>query len=217
MTRTLNTGMASDIGASSAEVCHLVQLAFGAGTVYLTDAGQSILWGGNTYQAVGGNLSVGDLQELTDDNGQQLQLTLGGVDITLLGTILGQTYRGRNAKVYYAHLLNGAVVADPVLMWSGFMNGGFTIQDVRPSDGTAGSVTITTQISGRLGELARVKGIRTNIQSHQQYYSTDTFFQNTPNLVGRVIYWGRVPSTASGNGSNPDKTDAPKNNRILRL
>ena len=72
----------------------------------------------------------------------------------------------------------------------GFQNAGWRITEVRDPDGSRNTVTIRTRAVSRLAELAQVKGIKSNVTSHQQFFGTDTFFQNVPDIMDKAIDWG---------------------------
>ena len=53
-----------------------------------------------------------------------------------------------------------------------------------------------------------MRGLRTNLESHQALFSGETFFQNIPGIIGRRIYWGVDDPAASrpapiGSGGGP--------------
>jgi hypothetical protein len=173
VTRTLGAGIATDINAASGERCQFIQFNFadiaGAPTpVYLTTAAKDIVWNAITWQATGHMMELDALGESADDPGNGLKVKLSGVDQTILALILGSTWRGRTATIWYAALdqSTGAVKADPVIMFSGPMNGGFEIGESRGDFG-GGTVDIQARLTSRLDELVKIRGVKTNVQSHQ--------------------------------------------------
>lgn len=211
MTRTLGAGIATDIGAATAETTELILLDFadistGVPTpVYLTTAAKDIVWSGQTWQAVGGRLELDALGESTDGAGTGFKMNLSGVDQTVIALILGARYRGRTASVWYVHLdqAAGTVITDPVLMFVGMLNGGWDIVESRSFEG--GTVDITLRLTAKVNELVRVRGVRTNLQSHQTVIpsaTTDTFFQHVGLLALRKVFWGmKTPVDLKPNGA----------------
>lgn len=216
MTRTLGAGLSADIAAATAERCQFIELDFAdlsnnPTPVYLTTANQDITWNAHTWQAVGGTMDLDALGE-SDDPTQGHRMKLSGVSQTVLSLILGSRWRGRNATIYHVPLdpVVGTVKVDPVIMFSGPMNGGFSLNESRGDFG-GGTVDIDARLTSRLGELTKVRGIRTNIHSHQATVAgatTDTFFQNVDNLMLRKPFWG-VKSATNPIGYLPPVTKQP--------
>lgn len=196
MPRALVAAMLTDIAdVTGTEKTEFIELNFSGGVFRLATAGIDISWNGFAWQAVGGRLSVDGFSETADPDASGNRLILSGVDQSIIAAILGQNYRGRIARIWYAHLdpVTGAVVANPVLMFDGYMNDGFKIDESRGDFG-GGTVDVSTKLVARINDLAKVRGIRTNLHSHQVApvtgASTDTFFQTVPTIPGRKIYWG---------------------------
>ena len=191
MSRTLSAGMLTAIAADTGEVCQLLELAFSSGTQRYSTSAQDISWSGNTYTAVGGAIGLESVNEVADLSSFTAQLTASGLDASVLPHILSESYIGRSAKVYLAHLDQtlGTVISTPVLMFGGYMNGGWSIECTQPSDGSAGTVTIRGQITDRLAGLDQRRGIQANVGAHQALYPGDTFFDSVGQLVGRNIVW----------------------------
>lgn len=199
MPRTIAAPMLADLGAVSAELnCFLLELDFEGSPQYLTNAGVHLDWNGHTWVAVGGNLTIGGTQERWEP-GSAMRLSLSGVDAALLALILQLQYRGRQAKVWWTHWdpTTGTVVSDPILLFTGNLNDAFDIQehvseDLGAEDG--GAIDITTRVTERTSDVGRLRGVRTNVHSHQASgipnSSDDTFFQTVATLPGKRIFWG---------------------------
>lgn len=85
----------------------------------------------------------------------------------------------------------GTVVLDPIIVFKGFMNESFQIEEERDDQGNdIGTVTISTRLTSRMAVMAKVRGIRTNLESHQALFPGDTFFKFVPTLQGKKIKWG---------------------------
>lgn len=212
MTRIIGASMLTDLGQPAAAKTEFIELQFGAGTRRITTAPQNITWNGFTWQAVGGQLELEALPDSTDERGQGVGMTLSGVDLTLLGDILAEQYRGRPCSIWYAHInASGQVVTDPVLMFSGWMNDPWGVEEVRNPEG--GSVTIRTRISSRFATWRQRRGFQMTVESHSAALAglgfltagqRDTFFATVPTIVGRLIRWGSseaIRTTPPGGGS----------------
>jgi hypothetical protein len=185
------------IEKDSAEFVHLIEMNFGAGPVRVNTGAQDLNWNGFTWQAVGGLMEIGGIEETNDGKGQGLDLKLSGVDQTILAVLLTSDYRGRTAKIYRAHLNTaaGTVIENPLLLFQGLQLSAFQVDESQDSR-KGGTVTISTRLSGYFG-VERVRGIQTNVISHQHEYAGETFFQHTASLATAKIYWGTaLPRTA---------------------
>ncbi len=198
MTRTMAAGMVTAAKAETGEYCYLLSFAFSGGTLYLTTASTDIDWSGNTYQAIGGLTfeAVRETRELTD---QSLRVTLDGVDQTVITKVLQQNYIGQTATLHIAHFSSGAIIADPVPLWSGYMNDSWQIRGSRGSGG--GTSRITTSIVSPFVIFRQTRGIRANVPSHSSIYSGDLFWRHLLSIQGRPIYWGQeAPISGTGGG-----------------
>jgi hypothetical protein len=211
VTRTLGAGITTDIAAVVGERCQLIKLDFAnlsnvATPVYLTTAAQPISWNGFSWEPAG--LEIDAMGESADGSANGLRIKLSGVHRDVLSLIHGARYRGRMATVWHAALsqASGAVLADPVVLYTGPMNGGFQIGEARGEFG-GGRVDINTRLTSRIDELVKVRGIRTNEASHRTTVpgaTTDTFFQNVATLMGRPAFWGvKAPATRVPQDSAP--------------
>ena len=193
--RTVAGTMLADLGATNAGGGILfIELDFGSGTQYLTNAPVNISWNSQTWVAVGGAIAVAGTQERWEP-GSSARLSLSGVDPSILALVLGVQSRGRLCKIWWAHYdqTAGTILADPVLLFAGLMSDAFDITESHDPNTGAGTVDIATRISERVSDVGRLRGIRTNVHSHQASgipgAATDTFFAPTTGLLGTRIFW----------------------------
>jgi len=210
MGRTLGAGMTTAIAASEgyADVWLLVLVSSG-GTTRLTTAQQDVSWGGNTYSAVGGALELQAPAETSDYSAQGLQMTLSGVTQTIISDLLTNNMRGQNCTLYFGQVLltTGVVATDPIQCFTGYLNEQWEVRE-DPARGTsAGTVTITTAAVSDIARYLFPRACRTNVTSHNDMLDRggltvgDTFFSRVPELVGKVVTWGRrtaVPKSSGG-------------------
>jgi len=191
MPRELTTAMKTAMAAQTGTIVHFISMVFSGGTAYLTTAPRDVLWNSQTWEGIGGVLSFEPIEESPDGRATGTTVQISAVDQTILAAILGQNFRGRKIEIYEAHVDDaGDIIADPMLCFEGFMNAGVEIRETR-RERAGGTVDIRLRVVSRVAELSRINGIRTNIASHQTYYSDDTFFQNTPGIAHREIVWGK--------------------------
>jgi hypothetical protein len=177
VSRTVTGSMLTALAATDGEIVVLISLDFSGGVLYITNASQSVTYGGHTYLAMGGLLTVQPFMENADLASRSVDIVVSGVDQTVLALLLTQTYIGRSCIIYLAHLdsTTYAVISDPIKIFDGWMNGGWRTEEERP-DRDIGTVKITGTMTDRLSLLEQTRGVRSNIGSHQQVFPGDTFF-----------------------------------------
>lgn len=192
MSRTLTAGIQTAIADAGAEFTHLIELVFSGGVQRLSMGSTSLSWNGRTWTATKGALAFGHAKESSDLSAGAIELTLSGVDQSIIAILLSQHYLARSVKVWRAHLNTaaGTVISSPIPLFSGYMNGGYTVKDVRPIEGH-GTCTITLRCTDQLARLEERRGFQTNETSHQAVHSTDRFFQHVNVLAHKPIVWRR--------------------------
>jgi hypothetical protein len=89
-----------------------------------------------------------------------------------------------------AAIQGGTVLNDPLLPFSGFMNGGFEVEE---SGGDTGkSVSVTGRMQSRLVAMFTPRGIRTCLERHNAYFRADRFFEFVPTIANKNLSWGTV-------------------------
>lgn len=201
MPRNLTSSFVTAIESDVAEFVHLIELDFSGGFLRINTGAEDLSWNGFTWTAVGGNLSFPGVQETNDIKSQGIKMEISGVDLSLVATLLTNSFRGRTVKIWRAHLNSstGAIIADPPLLFSGLQLASYEVEEEIRRDGP-NTVRITTTLSGLLG-IERVVGIQTGLTAHQHHYPGDLFFQHTAQLAHRVVSWGSIPiRTGPGGG-----------------
>lgn len=199
MTRPIDAAMLADLSADMAELVHFVELQFSSGTVRYTTATRDITWNGNTWQAVGGVLTLQPVTESPDLSPTQTQITMSGVDLQsgVIPVLLNEKYMGRAINVWLGHMdrTTFAVTDSPVLAFMGVMNGGFAVKDSRGDVTTPPSCTVTLRAMSRIALLKQARGIAMNVASHSFYFPGDKFFEFVPTIAAIKLTWGQ-PSGA---------------------
>ena len=101
MARTLTAAMQTALAAEEgyADVW-LLELTSSASTLRFTSASEDQSWNSQTWTAVGGAMQFDDPGEIEDLRGQAYKITLGGVDQTVIQSLLANNYRGRASTLY---------------------------------------------------------------------------------------------------------------------
>lgn len=192
MPRSISGSMLSAIEAESSGMCYFLELDFSGGAVRFSTTPRDASWNGFTWTAVGGAIGFSQLTETGDLSAGGLDLTASGVDQSIVSHLLNETYVGRAVKLWLAHFdpTVGTVIASPVLLFSGYMNGGWDVQETRPTDPrVAGTVSITGHCMDRFALLDQKRGLQANPGPHQALFPGDTFFQLIENQAFVKIVW----------------------------
>lgn len=205
MARTLN----SPIGVQRGEFVYLYEINHSGGVVRLTNSSADIVALTFTWTAVGGALIHGGAPETTDRKGQSADLSLYGVDQTIISLIQNNNFRGRLLKIYLLHNDPDTGVQDtPDLIFQGRQNSDFKVTEDRSYDSpeSGGGVTVTTRISADLSSIDQKVSTRCNVHSHEEMIRRsgvgspdDKFFERVASLINKDIFWG---------------TDAPERNTV---
>ena len=91
-------------------------------------------------------------------------------------------------------IIGGTVIVNPILAFSGYMNGGFEVEE--GPDRAGGEVIITLRCASRLAMLQQQRGLRTNLESHGRVYPNDKFFEFVSSIASKRILWGGLGGIA---------------------
>lgn len=206
MTRTVDATSYAD---QRAEFVYLYDLEYSDGWLYLTNAAADIDANGVTYSAVGGNLIHEAAQETEDQRSQGVDLTLFGVDQTIISQVLTARFRGYRARIwlYGTNLETAAVEGGPHLIFRGLQLSDYSVTEDRAEDG--GKVEVKTRLSSKLGAVNMRRGVRANPDSHNEMLRragvaspSDTAFDRVLTLMNRPIYWGTDAPDVTTGGTN---------------
>ena len=195
LTGAMQTALAAEEGYADV---WLLELTSSSSTLRFTGASEDQKWDSQTWTAVGGAMRFDNPGETDDLAGQSYAITLGGVDQTVISSLLANDYRGQTSKLYFGQILSstGVVVVDPIEVFTGLLNESWTVNEQPGQDGGPGTVEVKTTVVRELARFGQNIAVRTNVQSHLDMLDraglgvTDTFFKRVPGIVGKVIMWG---------------------------
>ena len=214
MSRALTAGAQTQVGAAVARLYHLLEFDFTGGVVHLTTAPVPILAsvlrpdgtsaGPYTFSAIGGELTFGEVPESGEIGGGGTVIRLAAVDQTVIAAVLTDSCVGRTASIWRCWFdANWAVVASPALLFSGYLNEDWECEDRRSAEPP--TATIQTRVVDYFSALDQVRGVQTNLASHQSQaeqpavaagataehlFKYDTFFQYVAMLPTKRFQWG---------------------------
>ncbi|WP_164994817.1 hypothetical protein [Candidatus Kuenenia stuttgartiensis] len=153
-----------------------------------------------TWVGWGGHLNFEQIDESSDLKANRMTAIFSGVDQSILQILLTQHYLGRYAKIYRAHFSGGAMISEPLLMYWGYMNGGFRVSEKRGEDveDDTRTVEIQADLQDKISTLNTPRGIQTNPSSLQAYFPDDGGFDGVAELVEKIVPWGKMEKAGGG-------------------
>jgi hypothetical protein len=123
MPRNLPTAFITAMESPQVNGAILAIITLTTGPLYVWTGVGPFVYGGNTYQGVGALGGVGTMSESSDITANGTTLSLSGIPDSLLGGALNDVQQGLPALVDLALFTpTGALVSDPVVIFSGFVD-----------------------------------------------------------------------------------------------
>tara|TARA_R110002074_G_scaffold280882_1_gene452196 strand:+ start:325 stop:954 length:630 start_codon:yes stop_codon:yes gene_type:complete len=199
MSRTLTSGMLGVTTANVVRPAYFVRMVFDSGespnVLNLWSGVGDLAYGGNTYTGVGDLLSISSIAETSDISASGINVAITGIKSSFLVIAKNHEYQGRPLSVSLgAFDDNGALIADPVIVFSGFMD----TMTIAESGSTS---TIKISVENKLISFERSKVRRYTAEDQKIDHPTDKGFEFVTAIVEKEIIWGRPTPTAGGGGN----------------
>lgn len=196
MSRVLSNAMKEMAVAKVVRPIFLVHMVFDSSELNIWSGVGDLSFDSVTYTGLGDLLSISDIKETSDISATGISVSLSGVKTSLIAVAKDQDYQGRELTVRLgAFNESGSLIADPVIIFSGFMDT-MTIAEA----GAYSSITIA--VENKLVAFERAKVRRYTAEDQKIEYPADKGFEFVTSIVQKEIFWGR-PSPASGDVTNP--------------
>lgn len=162
-----------------------------------------------TYDAAGKLLEWSGERETEESRGQGVRMRLGGVDQSVMSTLLQNDFRGRRVRIWRAVLDKPTgTVDEAMLVHRGLQLEPYEIREKVPEGQDEVSAEIETRSVSRVNALQRTNAVRTNRRSHEAMLNragiteADTGLSYVKQIAGKRIFWGsEAPDpAASGDG-----------------
>lgn len=155
---------------------------------FLFDGAPLRLWTGlgertinsNTYIGGGHLLSFSGLEEVADMTATSFQITLSGVNPSIISLALQEPWQNRECTVY---------VGDMSVASVGVLGRGYIDKMPMQDDATSASISVSVETPLVRGE--RSSNWRYTDESHKSRYPNDTFFSYVAAIQDVQIPWGR--------------------------
>jgi hypothetical protein len=158
------------------------EILFDSGPTRVHTGTGNVVIEGNNYVGVGFLGKVDAVREQNNTSATQLNLTLGGLDTSMIATILNENCVGRRASMFVGVLNDNFILNDYDVVFRG------KIRNTAILTGEQGAVNIT--VSNVFEEWARAKAWRFTDESQQQLNGGDRIFRYVSQMAEYSIYWG---------------------------
>jgi|TARA_R110000796_G_scaffold135016_1_gene251122 hypothetical protein len=157
-------------------------------------------FGGNTYTGTGDLLSISEITETSDVQATGIDVVLTGVKTSFIAVAKNHEYQGRPLIVSLgAFNSSGSLIADPVIVFSGFM-------DTMTISESGNHSSISVSVENKLVSFERAKVRRYTAEDQKIDHPTDKGFEFVTAIVQKEIIWGRpTPASGGGGGNRGDR------------
>lgn len=186
MARALTGTMQTQLRSLVVTPCWLVKLQFNSGYIYLTSRTRDVAWSGQTWLANNWLRSIDGLSNVFDHSSNEVTVTIGGLDPTILSLILSSTSQKNTVDIYFGLIdASGNLYADPYLLFTGLFDDS-NIDD--SSDETEVGMVFTSP----LARISKINVFRFTHQSQQALFAGDLGFQYVSQAADWKGFWGKA-------------------------
>jgi hypothetical protein len=185
MDRDISTPMLAAVLSNEIVPAILFTATFRSATEYVWTGIGDLVYGGNTYRGIGDLGKISSINEGVQVNADGTQVTLSGIDSTLLGETLTDVQIGAPATIYLA-LLDPAtmlVLGTPYPLFVG------TVDQPTVSPGLE-EFSITLKLENKLVDLQRANMRRYTAADQRLYFPNDMGFFAVETLNDIALRWG---------------------------
>ena len=184
-----------------AEFVRMVVGQSGSTTTYtFCNASAPITIDGITFTNLGALLGVGDVQRDIKATSDDMTISLTGIDPSWVGVILGTYIKGSSVEVWRGFLdSNNQIITTPTTQffkrYQGIINN-VSITENFDSQARTRVATCSVSCSSMRQILEnRMSGVKTNQQSWQFFYGTDTSMDRVATIANTYFDFGKPPQT----------------------
>lgn len=191
MPRAISALNLAELQAKHNSPAFFVHLAFDSGDVRLhTDLG-TITWGGETWDGIGSLGAISTVQEGIDTASYEIDLTLSGIDATIMNEANNNNYALRPVTLYLGFFgTNGQLVDDPFEIWGGFMDS----MDISLG---GDEDRVSVRCESELTLFDKANGALITNEEHQDRYPGDLAFEYLEQVpTARPRWRGKVTDPA---------------------
>jgi hypothetical protein len=186
----MSSAMATAIASGAIQPVIFVQIGFQTVTAYMWSGVGNLTWNGQTWTGLGSLLSLTTPEEGATVDAKGITVVLSGLDAALLSNCLTEFQLGLPAIIYFGAFSSGAVIADPLVAWSGRTDQ--PVFDVGPE-----KVTIGINCENRLLDMNIATDRRLTHQDQQMQWPGDLGLMFVDGLQEKTLFWGQQPNTTN--------------------
>jgi hypothetical protein len=190
MSRDIKPGVTAESKKELVRPFVLVKLAFDNGTSRVNSTNKSLTVdvdddGPQEFLGIGEMGSISPITESADLQPTGYTMELTGIPITHISSALNEDYQGRPVKVWLGFFDDSyQIIADPVLMFSGFMN------TMSITLGDTATVVLTAENELIRWEAPRVR--RYTNEDQQGEFPGDLGLEFVSQTVEKELIWGQT-------------------------
>jgi hypothetical protein len=190
----LDASIVNRLGADHQAIFFAVKAEFDTDDILVWSGSDDIVINSETYTGAGQLLSIGSVEEGLELKSNGLNVSLSGMDETILNYALTENYQNRPITLYLGYVMGGTnEVAGTLTLFKGRMTS-LTIDD------TPQGSRVSIDAENRLVDLDRPSNFRYTKESQNFLHDGDTGFNRVASLQDKQINWGKTSSTAGGGG-----------------
>jgi hypothetical protein len=159
---------------------------FDSGTVRLWTGIGTLTWNGLEWTGAGNLLDITPIEETRDTRAIGIGVSLNGISSEIIALVLAHARLKKRGTIYFACLSNGAVVADPIIAYRGFL-------DVPQIEDFGDKCNVTVTYESELIDLQRARVRRYTDNDQKLDYPSDKGFAYVAELQDREVLWGGNP------------------------
>lgn len=180
--RTISSNTAAESINQSVIVALLIEMYFGSQTLYITNASQTITYGGNDYIPDRGLGSISAVEEASEVSSPQVTFSISGIPSSNISKALADTYQGKEVNIKLAFLTNDYSVYDePLLVYKGEMD------NMELQIGKEASITVNSYSILSTWEVPKRRFYNSEDQKHR--YPNDKGFDLVEKLAYKNLTW----------------------------
>lgn len=193
--RNISTEMQAVSTAEVVRPVMFVECDFDSGEINLWNGVGALDYGGKTYIGAGNLLRVEPVSESAELRANGTSVTLSGINNTLVSLAKDEDYQGREMVIKLGAMdENNDVIADPVIMFSGFMD---TMVLVEAGD----TSSIKIDVENKLIQMERARVRRFTDNDQKIDYPNDDGFSFVTKIQDRQVNWGKPTGTSGERGT----------------
>lgn len=184
MGRTIDAALLAAIQNETILPIILVRLEYESGDINVHNGIGDIVFDGAGFQGIGNLGSVSASPETSDGSVNFIELTLSGVQSSLLSVQLNEHYQGRRCTIWYG-LFNNSTheLITPTIVFRGIMDNSVI------NLGSIGSISL--RVNNRMAEWDRTKLRRYTDTEQQNAFPGDNGLKFIQGLAETKVIWGR--------------------------